>query len=558
MPETMALLRLAVLRHRWLLLTLGGTVALGQCIALMSISPEHPTGDGDISIFALAISLLPAAIASIVLFDYGHDGDMATPDSGCSPWLLRMPIADWKIAVVPVLLKTAWISALWLLFVHAVDRLGVDEPIPRIAPCFAFSASAISILVITWRPYRSGWGRLAALMFLVPIIYLAIGMVFVAPSIKQVDWRPLATQVSLVGSAAFYIASVGLIIRSTRQARTAPQGIIPSGTTATPASNVVDSEHATTSYRGPFHALLHLEFLRVQNWVKRVLLATALPLTLILVLFCKLSILAVVAALIGFAYFSLFAVSRSSVVRDAYRTLPPYLAASPLRTSNIAWARFLSMLLIATVVYSLIGFVFLGWACWAENREIWLNWAADRAAAMGSQNAISVGVRWSLLIVIAWPYVVLSRLAAFLWIDMIRRPAISVLAAVGAGLAFLVPLMAILIWFMKQTNWETTQAEAIGFLDWIPGILIVVLSGKLIAAISASVMILRDRLVSVSELLRIYGIWLAIVILAATVMVALIPDPKINDMWVIGAIIVLTPLCRVLLMPLGLARDRHR
>ncbi|MGI9473436.1 MAG: hypothetical protein ACR2NZ_17980, partial [Rubripirellula sp.] len=330
MPETLALVRLALLRHKWLLVLIAGVVVLGQAIALLSISPEYPTGYGDISIFALSISLLPAAIASIILFDYGHDGDMATPDSGCSPWLLRMPIADWKIATVPVVLKTIWISVLWLLFVHAAQRLGVKEPIPLITPCFAFSASAIWILVIAWRPYRNGWGRLLSLMVIVPAIYIGIGLTFVAPSIKQVDWRPLATQASLVGSITMYCASVWLIIRSITLARTAPQGVIPSAATVRADSSVSENASVVKRFRGPSHALIHHDLICTLHWVKRVVLVTALPLTFVLVLFFRLGTPAVVGAFIGFAYFGLFAVSRSSVTGDSQRTLPPYLATSPL------------------------------------------------------------------------------------------------------------------------------------------------------------------------------------------------------------------------------------
>ena len=558
MPETVALLRLALTRNRGILIGLFVTVLIGQGVAWLSITPEYPYGYGDLSIIALAFSLLPAAIASIVLFNYGYDSDMASPDSGCSPWLLRMPIAHWKIAMVPVALKTAWISGIWLLFVYATQSFGVKETIPALAPCFAFSATAISVLVISWRPFRNAWGRLATLLVCGPLLYLIIGLVLVAPSIKQAEWRPLAVQASTIGSVLFYFASVVLAIRAAGLARTAPHGLIPASPESTRYGAQTDSVEDQKSFRNQFRALMHHEYLQLHGWVKKVVLATALPLAIFLVLFCKLSVVAVVAACIGFAYFSLFAVSRSSVIRDGYRTLPPYLAASPLRTSTIAWARFASLLSIALAVYFLIGFVFLGWACWPSNREIWSQWATDRAISIGSDAAFTTGLRWSLLIVIAWPYAVMTRMVAYLWIDLARRQTLAVAAAVAAGLVFLLPLMALLLWFMQQSDWETTMAEALGFLEWIPGILAVVLSLKGVAVAIASWKIIHDKLISVAELSKIYLRWAVVVAVAAAVIIGLIPDPRINDLWVFGGVVAWTPLCRILLMPIGLAWDRHR
>jgi hypothetical protein len=558
MPETVALLRLALLRNRGILTGLVVTVLIGQLVAWLSITPDYPHGYADLSIIALAFSLLPAAIASIALFNYGYDSDMASPDSGCSPWLLRMPIARWKIALVPIALKTAWISCIWMLFVYATQRLGVKETIPAVAPCFAFSAAAISILVISWRPFRSAWGRLATLLVCGPLLYILIGLVLVAPSIKRADWRPLAVQASMIGSILFYVASVVLAIRAAGLATTAPDGLIP----ASPASSLRDvrpeSAKRQRSFSNEFRALLHHEYLQLHGWVKKVVFATVLPFTIFLVLFCKLSVVAVGAACIGFAYFSLLAVSRSSVIRDGYRTLPPYLAASPLRTSTIAWARFASLLSITLAVYSLIGFVLLGWGCWPSNREIWSQWAADRALSLGNDAPFATGLRWSLLVLIAWPYAVMARMVAYLWIDFARRQMLAVVAAVVAGLVFLVPMMALLLWFMQQSDWETTKAEAIGFLKWIPGILVVLLSLKGTAVALASWRIIQDKLISVSELTTIYLLWTVVVGVAATVIISLIPDPRINDAWVFGAIVAWTPLCRMLLMPIGLAWDRHR
>ena len=560
MPETIALFRIAWMRHRWWLFAMTGIVALGQATTLLSTAPENHTGYDNISIFALSLSLLPAAIASIALFDYGHDGDMNLPGSGCSPWLLRLPIASWKIAIIPVILKTTWISILWLLFAYSVSRLDAKSPIPKLGPCLAFSASSIWILVVAWRPFRTGWGRLVALALLAPIFYFEIGMVLVAPSIKQVHWRPSAEQASLVAAVAFYISGVWILIRTVAFARTSAVGIIPATLTGPDDQVAHPDSHNNDKieFRSPFRALVHHELAPATRWAKRLIVTTALPLTILLVVFSKLSWPVVVSAMVGFAYIGLIAVSRKSIFCAPQESLATHIAASPIRTCTIAWARLITPMFLSAAVYSLIGFIFLGWALRAENRDIWMQWASDRADALNSNYPAMIGVRWSLVIVLGWPYFCLTRLAAYLWIDVTRRATVSIIAAVLTGSLTLIPLVAALRWFMIQTDWETTRNTLIGLLNWIPITLVIMLLGKMIATIGASALLLRNKLADGQEVVKLLAIWLSIVSLVCCLFIFLIPDRRVPITWIIGTIVILTPISRVLLMPVGIAWDRHR
>src|SRR5690606_27057733 len=102
----------------------------------------------DIIPLTLVCCLLPAAIFSLVMFDYGHSGNMLLAESGCSAWLLRMPIHSWKIAVVPIVLRTLWISILWLTMAISLQLFPPNDSLPRLAPCLCLSAASIWLLVI--------------------------------------------------------------------------------------------------------------------------------------------------------------------------------------------------------------------------------------------------------------------------------------------------------------------------------------------------------------------------------------------------------------------------
>ena len=108
----------------------------------------------------LIILLLPVAAFSLGLFDLGNSQDLMGGESGYSHWLLRMPIANWKLATVPIVLRTLWIGLGWYLFTLTTRQLsGIALPVWSLAA--VFSAMGAWASVITWRPFRSGRWRVA-------------------------------------------------------------------------------------------------------------------------------------------------------------------------------------------------------------------------------------------------------------------------------------------------------------------------------------------------------------------------------------------------------------
>lgn len=559
MSETVALFRIAIASNRLLLSVLLISLGLAQVAALLTMV-VGPDSGAEISLACLYFVLLPAVIASIVLFDYRDNGDMNLPESGCSHWLLRTPVRAWKIAIVPVVLRTAWVFGLWLMFAIAMSRVEFDGELPLIAPPVSLAAAAIWVLVIAWRPFRSGWRRLAALAFAVPLLYLCFAATFAAPNLNQVEWRPIAIPLSIGLAFGLYLAGVWVAIRSVALARTCTMGLIPAHGRGLSGDGSIAGNSDVRLFRGARHALIHHDWIKSWQMIRRVTLLFVAPGIVAATLLLPLHIVSLVVVLVAFAEFAVVTAWSAASAEPTTPALAPYLAASPLRSATIAWSRMVAMLMISAAVYSMIMLVFAGWACWPENRLIWSQWAADRLADLdhSSLSATNVGIRWSIVIVFGWAAFFISRQAAYIWIPMAGRVWLTVTMTGISGLFYFTPVVIGLRWFMQQTDWETTKASALGYLQLLPIVVAGLLVLKLVAVVISIIALNRQRLANKRELVQVVSIWALITLLIATSLALLIPDPRVTLVWCLAVTALMAPLTRVNALPLAVAWDRHR
>ena len=143
-------------------------------VALLMARVVPAADGGRAAIAGVFLALLPAGIASLMLFDYGQTKNMNGAESGCDDWLLRMPIASWKIAFAPIVLKTLWIVGIWCVFALTATYFGFDEEsLPSFFPAVVFfSGAMVWVLFLAWRPFRSGWWRMGLIICMIPAIYL--------------------------------------------------------------------------------------------------------------------------------------------------------------------------------------------------------------------------------------------------------------------------------------------------------------------------------------------------------------------------------------------------
>ncbi len=555
MSETIALLRWSFTRNKALLAVLLAIVCLGEAIALISVSAFPDLDPGKAAIPALLLSLLPAAMGGLGLFDCGHDKDLMSPESGCSDWLLRMPIASWKIAIVPVVLKTIWISGIWILFVVTASHLGMDEVVPWLAPSLCFSAGLIWVLFIAWKPVRNGWSRIGLLAIATSVVYLLFAAVIVSSQPAYIQWKPLATAASI----AVYAMGAWLTIRAVKVARTSCLGIVPELGRGVEKSEQGDCRRRELS--GPIGALVWHDLSRKSGVIRYTLILGVIPGVILASLFLPLHVATVVCVLILFMYLAGIAAFGSGAggASDVKSTLPTYIAASPLSTATIAWTKLLTVAVISLAVFLSVVFVFVGWSLWPENRDVWYRWASAQATSLDvPDSAVSIGIRWSIAIVLGTTVLFVGRMVSFLWVELIGRSWVTGVAAIVMGLAVLVPLGVFLRWFMLQTSWEGTIASAYRYLTYLPSIIAGLLIVKAISAAMATVTLSRLRLTTHKRIVIVYLIWISATLAIATTLAFLVPDRRVTFTWCLVATMLAIPLARVLILPVSLNLNRHR
>lgn len=564
MPEITALIRASLARHRWLLLAMVASIGVGVCIALITVLWFPGQSGEEVAIQVLFLTLMPAGIASIVLFDYGLDQDLILPESGCSHWILRMPIRAWKIAMVPVVLKSFWISGLWVLLVLFARAIGAPA-IPVFTPCVVFSAISIWIMVISWRPFQSAFRRMALLLVAIPILYCALLGSFATSYLQSDQWRTVATVASVLLAISLYIGGAWFLIRSTQLARVSPGGITPAQRPRRPGPLSATPSHPADEtppirYRSSLQALFYHDMQKTGEWIRRLYAIVVVPSIVIFALLIPMQAPSVVAALFLFGYFAGFAGSRAFANANANaNSLPVYLATSPLSTKRLAWSRQIFPFVAALGTYLCILFLIAGWTCWESNRETWMQWAEAQSSSLGGTVApTEIGLRLSTAIVLGVGILFLGRMAAFSWVGMTGRSWVALVVTIVASLAFLIPAMFALRWFLKQTDWESTQASLRYALTLLPTLIGGLLLAKAIVVVVVSIASTRQHLITAADLFRVSSRWAVLVVTLAVAFYLLLPYAFVTLTWCLAFMSLAIPLGRILALPLAVSWDRHR
>lgn len=558
MHELHALSRLALIRHRWELRMLLATSGIGLAIAALLWLRAADRTDVEVAGLVLRVVLLPIGLAGAILFDYAQGGDLISPASGCHHWLLRQPVKSWKIAIVPVVLKTFWISASWLLFAASLRVMGV--PVPLITPCFYFSGAAIWLMVVSWKPLRSGWHRLVWLAICLTTCYVMLWLVMGSLQIEDHRWRFWVIIAGQIFSLTLYATAVLAAIRVVAMARTAPTGIFPADArrdSAWPRHVSISTEQIHTS---PLQALAWNEFANINRFTIRTLLIGVLPAIWIAGCLLSLHPATLVLVLMAFAYLAGVSICGSHDSTTATgSTLPAHLLTSPFTSAQLAWTRAAVWLGVVASVFSCVVFVFGLWSLWPSNRQTWMQWASDQAAALGGElRPGTLGLRLSFAVVLAAAVLAISRIVAYWWIGMSGRKGFIVMLTSVATTVYLIPLALFLRWFMVQTQWSEVQATLANWLSWAPQIIAGLLILKTAATAVVAAISLRAQVVSPGTIGRAVSCWMMLVLLIGTALAMLIPHPSATLVACWGAVALTIPLARVLVMPLMVDWNRHR
>lgn len=505
-------------------------------------------------------SFIPAGFVTLLLFDFSSGETLGSVESNFSDWILRSPIRTWKIALVPILMKTAWICCLWIAFKTLV---GWYEPnrLPIIIPCLTMSSLAIWITAIASRPFRYPWLRLASMgVACVAMLGILIGY-FSLDHLENPAMRPATSVVTQTLAVVSYVLSVAMTVRWIDLARTSPDGITDGG--GSWAASWLRWETADTPIRhrsGP-HALMWYDFARTRDQLWKVLVIGVLPTLLIGILVCPLNAITVTFAIVLFMCFAGIAIAGNVAAGETTNSvvLSSLLSRSPIDDATLAWSRFATMMTISAGLYSLIHVLFFGWSLWPSNRQAWLQWAADAATRLDpAYDSVSVGVRLSIMIVMSATMMIGGLTAGFWWASVSGKDWIAIVAATVGISVIMTGLIGFSLWFARQTNWDSTQASLRQMAGWIPPIFVTLMISKTIAAAWVSAALHRNRIASAKAILKVAAIWCVIAIGGGSLMATLNPTPFLTTLHCFALPLMVTPLASVLILPIAVGWDRHR
>lgn len=553
MSETLALTRFALQKHRLSLIFIIALVAIGV-LSAHALAAMEGVGDQRFAMTALFFTMIPAAVWTFGLFAFSTDRDMLLCESGFIHWLLRLPIADWKLAMVPVALKTIWISLLWIVFALTLQSICEARPW-LLGPAIGFSTVGIWLMVLVWRPFTNGWWRLGAFVLCGLVFYLLLVGVLV--EIEQGGtsfsrWiKPLVT----FGTYGMFLLGVGMSVRAVHLARTNSFGLIPEkGRTRTLAAETA-GDWKVRHHRSPRVALIWHDLQKSREIFRWVAVLAVIPAMVLFTVFVPFSVGSYVGVMVVFCYFGFGA---SALVLDRTGNvnivLPPYLAASPLGTATIAWTRMFTIAAIIMTIFSFGLVIFAGWTLFPENRETWNRWAGEMAATSGVPSA---GLGIALATILGTLVVLIGRGVAHMWPSLCGRTWVHFTAIAIFFLGYMIPICVVIGWFLQQTSWEGTRESALYWLTYLPTIAVGALVIKVIG-VAISIALLRSRrLASPKAIGWMIGGWLTVTGAIALALHLLIPYPQATLPWCLAAVAVCLPLARVLVLPVSLHFGRH-
>jgi hypothetical protein len=269
----------------------------------------------------------------------------------------------------------------------------------------------------------------------------------------------------------------------------------------------------------------------------------------------------IVMAFIVFAYVAAFAVGGTGDMPAASTMtgFQTYLLVSPLSTARLAWTRFAVRISIAVAIYSTL-FVAFGCAMlWSTNRNVWLQWAAEAAGRIGTDlTPFHAGIRVSAAIIVVVSVFLVGQIASHWWFGLSGNSRLSFAVILIELAVVFVPIAIFLRWFLGQSDWEDVQAAFSTGLIYLPALATRLLAIKAVAVMAVGIMLIRSQLCNLQAVVKVITAWALVVMLVGLAVSTLLPLPQATFMACVSGIAIITPLARILVMPVMLAYGRHR
>lgn len=568
MSEIVALSRLLFAQHRRVFF--GFFVVTGVLFFSLLIC-KNVIGAPMTAIEALVVAgtVIPTGFGilwGVLLLDFFRMSDVTGLSGMYDAWLLRSPIATWKLVLVPLAFKTIWMCCLAILLGMATWMSAGSISFPWLnvsLTAVAASLIGISVSAMLWRPVRSEWSRLILLALTLVAGFLAVTLASMGMAM------PLALPLRLASGFALLLivlVVVWMAYQSLELSRTHAMGLVGAEPGAFQFGSLAKPETCSEHrFDSPRSALVWHDRTRSKRVAGSYLRWFAIG----FFLFCASLAppFGVWLAMTVILWLVIVSISASTLIEPTVwgtqSSLPDYLLASPISVDTLAWDRmrysFVAAMKMGVLVLacSVLGFFLVGYhntalAGWGLSSVDSLKpgLSPDDQTVLLSRSLAAIGLSTITLLVTFIPSTVAAsasgRNSVGVWLSIVYIGGLMVLVGIGIR------------WFMSHSDWESVRHELALIPDWLPTLAAIGLGLKAAAMIAAATIAISRGDLNPSRAIWMTIAWAVLVVCVGFAVGTLAPHRWITPIRVMTSLAVLVPLAGVYLMPTMVRWNLHR
>lgn len=543
-------------RNRIQISIIVASVVVAQLIYWTGIVFEHDA----LNMMPLLLSIGATVISAMAVFTFGSNLDLTSGKSSFPQWLFTLPIASFRLALVPALAMALTLAWGWMPAIAAISTSPASgsEPVSTsllILPWLGMCAFGNWLQAISWYPFRSAWHRLIVILlmsFLVALLSV-LGMIG--------DFGPqYATTVIVLCALTGFVAAIA---SATHARRFMWRSDVISGTAfGLSWDSEVEDKNRTLSPLSSFKNLnlySALAALRWRDWHRLgkapVLLALLIVVPLVVLVLSVetspniLAFLLVPAALLSLASSSL---AKTTYWKGEFG-LSNNLSSLPVSDEKLLLARFRTTLRASVLTWALTLAVVLIWLTKSSSRSQF-EWVIEELTVLtGSGLPVMMAIflfTFYIAVVAPWPGLAIG-LFGKRWITW------TVFATLF--LASMVLSFATGSHIVRMIVNHTSRA---GYLQWmfdrLPSFLVSALILKFVFAVSLLAIAIRNQLLNWKTVSKLGALLATGCVVLISLFLALLQNTELPFFEATALLIAMFPCGSLILARIALDSDRHR
>ena len=578
MSDVVTLTRLSLKRWR---LTLIASLAysLFVCAALIFLTQigvpfiDQQWWDDNVALLVVFLTM-PSIVVAFAVFDL--DGGKIAEEQGCAypGWLLRSPIATWKLALVPELLRTLWIIGLCSL--AAISTQWLPNPAQRwLIPSLAISCIPLFTRAIAYRPFYYRYSRIV--LCIVLIVPCFLWLIYNAATVFMVDLsRELQISIGsgsqVESGIAIAVATVytGLLIFAVhclRQGRFNVLGRIPekpydTRSLAQTSSHLSDSKKTEYAQRfsgpikhGAIKPIVGYHYAMLQRLMHSKIVVGMFLTVVAFAMIAGKATIAFVVILVTFLW--VFSTMLTSFTYHQIETdgMSKLMSNSPISSATLAWTRQAFAAGVTLVLLASVPLIMVVWFLTgaSESMNDGFVLAVDSAFS-GQSQSYQVAFLIALVTVLVITKQI-SRASIAVSRNSSRGELVRLILIIGTVFAI---LCAFLYHFLQFPSWESWQRWAWDQIQFGKHLLLVGSAVSLGLAVYYTVCLNQSRLVNKRAISVIWFAFVIVVLAGSFLANQSVPVENVSQLHWLALFALITPLNSILAAPLWVDSLRHR